>query len=110
MKTAPPVAHIMLLAVTLLFGFPLLWMVSCSLKSSPELTENPFRLLPEQVAWGNYREALRAMPFQRSLSNTLLLCFGTVCGTLVSCSLTAESSLRFPSCTIDSAAAPDWFA
>ena len=59
----PWFAHLVLLAVTALFGFPLLWMVLCSLKSGVDLMTAPFALLPTQWRFDNYVEALRTMVF-----------------------------------------------
>ncbi len=94
MKSVPRFAHAALVAVSAMFGFPVLWMVFCSLKSATELAENPFRLLPQQFEWTNYGEALAAMSFHRGLLNTLLLCTGSVLGTLLSCSLAAYGFSR----------------
>lgn len=90
----PKLAAPLLIGVTLLFAFPLLWMFSCSLKSPAEITADPYRLLPASPQWSNYFEALRSMPFARYLSNTLLLCVGSVVGTLISCSLVAYGLSR----------------
>ncbi len=81
-------------AVAALFAFPLFWLVSCSLKSDAELAANPFRLLPEAPQWTNYHDAMQSMPFGRYLINTLILCLGSVVGTLFSCSLVAYGLSR----------------
>ncbi|QDU94992.1 carbohydrate ABC transporter permease [Lignipirellula cremea] len=86
--------YLVLIAVTLLFAGPLAWMVLCSLKSPAELAENPYRLLPRDWRWRNYPEALAAIPFLTYLANTLILCIGSVAGTLFSCSLAAYGFSR----------------
>lgn len=78
-----------MIAVTLVMAGPLLWMVSASLKSGAELTAEPERLLPRDVRWENYPDALTVMPFWQGLGNTLVLCLGSVVGTLVSCTMAA---------------------
>ncbi len=65
-----------------------------SLKSAAELAENPHRLLPRTWEWSNYHQAITSMPFVRYLLNTVLLCAGTVTGTLISCSLAAYGFSR----------------
>ncbi len=77
-----------------IFSLPLLVMVSGSLKSSEQLTRDPYRLWPAGWNWSNYPEALASMPFLVYLSNTLLLCTGCVIGTTLSCALAAYGLSR----------------
>ena len=93
-QSPPPLAGLVAAAVSLLFAFPLIWMVVSSLKSPAELAENPHRWLPRSWAWGNYTAALQSMPFARYLLNTLILCAGTIAGTLISCTLAAYGFSR----------------
>ncbi len=88
-RKAPRWAQPLLLVIAILFGAPLIVMVLASLKTNVELQENPFRLWPTTWEIGNYPAAVQAMPYGRYLINTLLLCAGTVTGTLVSCSVVA---------------------
>ncbi|MEN0111921.1 MAG: carbohydrate ABC transporter permease, partial [Planctomycetota bacterium] len=78
-----------MLAVTVLMLGPLLWMVGASLKSPAESAAAPEALWPDEPRPQNYADALSAMPFWRCLGNTLVVCAGSVAGTLVSCSLAA---------------------
>ncbi|MDP6717544.1 MAG: carbohydrate ABC transporter permease [Pirellulaceae bacterium] len=82
----------------LVFAFPLAWMFLSSLKSADEIVARPHSLLPSDPTWQNYPDALSSMPFLRYLSNSLLLCTGSVIGTLVSCSIVAYgfAKLRWP--------------
>ncbi len=91
-------AYLVLSSVAALFLFPLVWMVLSSLKSSEQIASNPYSLLPTEWRFSNYSEAVQAIPFFRYLGNSLLLCIGSVCGTLLSCSLAAYafSRLRWP--------------
>lgn len=82
------------LAVTAVFAFPLAWMVLSSLKPASQLAANPYTLLPQSWQFSNYREAVAAIPFLRYLKNTLILCLGSVAGTVFSCSLVAYSFAR----------------
>ncbi len=88
----------MLLAVTFVITAPLLWMVGASLKSPAEFATSPESLVPQSARWSNYSDALAAMPFLRSLGNTLILCVGSVAGTLISCTLAAYAFalMRWP--------------
>lgn len=88
----------LLIAVTLIMTGPLLWMVGASLKDSAEFASSPESLFANEPRWANYADALTAMPFWQSLSNTLLLCFGSVVGTLISCTMAAYAFalMRWP--------------
>ncbi len=73
-------------------------MVLSSLKSDVELSASPFSLWPQSWRFANYHDALTAMPYATYLTNTLWLCAGTVCGTVISSSLVAYglARLRWP--------------
>jgi len=89
-----PLAHLGLLALTVLFAAPLVWMLLSSVKPPVQLIENPHALLPRRWQWSNYPEALTSMPYLRYLSNSLLLCAGSVAGSVLSCSLAAYGFAR----------------
>ncbi|MEM9187487.1 MAG: carbohydrate ABC transporter permease, partial [Planctomycetota bacterium] len=63
-----------------------------------EIKNHPERLWPAEPQWRNYADAVGDMPFWRYLANTLVLCVGSVVGTLASCSLVAYgfSRLEWP--------------
>ncbi len=91
----PPIAaHAVLIAVTALFGAPLFFLLLASVKTPVEIREAPFQLWPEVWSLDNYSAALQAMPYVRYLANTLILCVGSVAGTLLSCSLVAYGLSR----------------
>jgi multiple sugar transport system permease protein len=87
-------AHAALWLVTAAMAGPLVWMVATSLKSPGEIASQPHQLLTDNWQPQNYRDALTTMPFWRCLGNTLLLCAGSVAGTVVSCSLVAYGFAR----------------
>ncbi len=93
-----PTASLLLLAAAVVFATPLAWMVLSSLKSAAELAENPHSILPRHWSWENYPQAVSSMPYLRYLSNSLILCAGSVIGTVFSCSLVAYgfARLRWP--------------
>lgn len=67
------------------FVFPLLWMVSGSLKPDSEVFANPPRLLPHTVAGSNYANAVTYIDFWGYLRNSVIVTVFTVLGTLCSC-------------------------
>lgn len=93
--------YLLLILSAAVFLTPLVWMVLSSLKPAEQLTEDPYSALPRRWQWENYPESISAMgpsAFVGYLRNTLILCGGSVIGTLFSCSLAAYSfaRLRWP--------------
>src|SRR4249920_958311 len=65
---------------------PLWWMVSTSLKGDAQIygagASSGLGLLPTPAQWHNYPAALKSVPFEHYLGNTLLLCaLNVVCAT-----------------------------
>ena len=87
-------AHLLLIAAAGVFAFPVAWIVLSSLKPGVQLTADPYSLIPQQWAWSNYPDALTSMPYLRYLRNSILLCTGTVLGSVLSCSLVAYGFAR----------------
>ncbi|MFA6243734.1 MAG: carbohydrate ABC transporter permease [Candidatus Hydrogenedentales bacterium] len=144
------IARLLLVAASILFLAPFVWMLSTSLKSESRIMPKPgeaiqwipttdklddegrtmvtyngktatnlgrdeatgkFKLLLDGqeveaweedftnqqrigLHWQNYVNAFEIIDFPRSLRNTLFICFTTVIGTLISCSLIAYSFSR----------------
>jgi multiple sugar transport system permease protein len=62
------------LALYILFlGFPLLWLISASVKSSGELNSLTVSLLPSEWHWENYAEAFERQGLLRSAANSLVV-------------------------------------
>lgn len=87
-------ATLALLFMAGLFTTPLVWMFLTSLKPPSQLVAAPHELLPRRWEWNNYAEAVTAMPYFLYLRNSLLLCAGSVLGTVLSCSLVAYGFAR----------------
>jgi len=86
--------YALLTAATLLFATPLAWMVLTSFKPEEQVLARPYEVLPDRWEVGNYRRALQAMPYFLYLRNSLVLCAGSVLGTVASCSLVAYGFSR----------------
>jgi len=87
-----------LVMMAVLFAAPLVWMVLTSLKPETQITAAPHRVLPDEWRWDNYGEVFDSTPYVRYFRNSVLLCAGSVLGTLLSCSLVAYAfaRLRWP--------------
>lgn len=93
--------HGALLALSVLFLMPLVWMISTSLKPINETMSIPPTWIPSVFQWNNYWDAiaygsdkLGYLPFLVYARNTLLLCVLVVAGTVVSNSLVAYAFAR----------------
>lgn len=77
------------LALSVLFLLPLVWLVASSLKTLTEATAYPPRLLPDTPQFQNYSVALRQMGFLKYLVNTVVICALNVVGTTAASALVA---------------------
>lgn len=97
--------HTVLIACSIIFMFPLVWLVSTSLKPIEETMRTPPTWIPSVWQWNNYvdaltygQEKLGYIPFLIYARNTLLVCVLVVAGTVASNSIVAYSfaRLRWP--------------
>lgn len=72
------VTVIVLLAVCAVWVYPFIWMISASLKSSPEVFSKGLDLIPDEIRWDNYVRAWDTANFNRYTLNTVLVTIGTV--------------------------------
>jgi multiple sugar transport system permease protein len=78
------IARIVMIALSLLFLLPLYWMIASSLKSDVELAQFPPTLFPQSWEFGNFIEALTAMPFLRFFANSAIITISVVVLSVVS--------------------------
>ena len=97
--------HVVLILFSIGFLIPFLWMVSTSLKTLPETVAQPPVWLPKATQWHNYWDAffidsdrLGYVPFLYYTRNTIVLCWLSVVGTVLSNALAAYgfARLRWP--------------
>ena len=62
--------------LSLVFLFPLAWMVATSLKTNAEVLANPTAFFPSVPQWGNYPEVINASCSCRSTSCSLGVAVG----------------------------------
>jgi len=93
------VRHALIALCCLVMAYPLLWLVSSSVKHDTDIFSAP-GLLPKSWDFGNYAEgwAGSGTSFGTFFVNSLFLSCATVIGNVVSCSLAAYAfaRLRFP--------------
>lgn len=83
--------------VMVLFAFPVLWVISLSLRTPEEVVASPPPLLPASPKWSNYGHVLETTHLGRYLLNSLVVVAGSVVGCLAVCVPAAYglSRLRF---------------
>jgi multiple sugar transport system permease protein len=93
--------HITLIALSLMFVLPLLWMVVTSLKPIKETMTSPPVWIPSKILWHNYPDAINygskelgCIPFLTYARNTLIITILAVGGSVISNSLVAYSFAR----------------
>jgi multiple sugar transport system permease protein len=96
LRTVP--RHLILIAFGILFIFPLLWLVSTSLKSDLQIFKVPPELIPHPFLWENYSNLWIYFPYFMFLKNTVLIVILSVAGVLVTSPLVGFSfaRLRWP--------------
>lgn len=73
---------------------PFLWVVSTSLKTSPEVFAYPVVWIPEVIQWDNYPMVLELLPFGRYLLNTAFVTISVTILEVVTASLAAFAFAR----------------
>jgi len=86
--------HVLLVATSLVFVFPLLWMLSTAIKPIDEVLVTPPRWLPGSLEARNFAEAIAFIPFWTYTRNTLVACTLAAVGTTLSSALVAYSFTR----------------
>lgn len=99
-KTMHPAARVawlaLLTAVTVVFLYPFVWLVSASLKPRSQVFDN--RLLPTDVAWENYATVWDAAPMLQWLQNSVAVGLAAAAAVTVSSAVVAFgfAYFRFP--------------
>ena len=90
--------HLVLIAGSLIFIFPLVWLVSTSLKPDTQIFKVPPELIPRPFMWKNYTRMWTHFPFLMFLKNTVLVVVLSMSGVLITAPLVAYAfaRLRWP--------------
>lgn len=88
--------HTILIVLTILFLFPVVWVVLTSLKTNQEALTNPMNLIPADPQWGNYPAVIAKLDFWRELANTLIMTISVTFGQIVLAALAGYAFARLP--------------
>ena len=86
--------HAVLMAGSMIFALPFVWMVSTSLKADRQIFAWPPVWIPNPLVWGNYPAVFIYAPLHRYFVNTLIIAAAHVFGSVVTCSLAAYGFSR----------------
>jgi len=84
-----------LLGLGALFSVPVVWMLSSSLHTLPDVFAQPYRWLPDPPQWQNYVRAVTILPVPRFLWNTIVITAPVMVATALSSALVAYGFARF---------------
>ena len=84
----------LVLAGAVAMFFPLLWMISTSLKEDGDVFLIPIQWLPQPIVWSNYPAALTFQPFWRYFGNSVQVTLICVVGAVLTASLVAYAFAR----------------
>ena len=93
-KTTIVIKYVILIIFALFMFFPILWIVSNSLKSLSGISQFPPKIIPTDPQWSNYVEVLKKPETIRYFGNSLILVVGNTIGTLISSSIVAYPLAR----------------
>jgi multiple sugar transport system permease protein len=85
---------VVLALLTLTFALPFYWLLTTAVKTTAQIFAFPPVWVPSTPQWSNFGDAMGFFPFWQYMFNTLVICAGTVVGTLLSNSLIAYGLAR----------------
>jgi ABC-type glycerol-3-phosphate transport system permease component len=86
--------YLIIVLLSLSFVMPLIWMISTSLKTDPQVYQVPPIWIPNPTRLQNYLDVLTRRPFGLWFANTLRYCLLSTLGVVVSSALVAYSFAR----------------
>jgi multiple sugar transport system permease protein len=85
-----------LIVLSVVFLFPLAWMIATSLKTNTEVLSNPTAFLPAVPQWGNYPAVVTALNYWQETVNTLIMALGVTLGQILLSALAGYAFARLP--------------
>ena len=81
--------YLALLAISLVFLLPFVWMIRSALMSLSQIFVMPPVWIPNPIKWDNFSRALTVLPFSKFFVNTLIIVVLSMIGTVVSSTIAA---------------------
>lgn len=97
-KIARTIGYCLLIILSLITLFPLLWLVATAFKDRMEIFQAPFKFLPNKIQFANFKNAWAWVPFDKYYLNTFITSFGLLAMQLVmvTCAAYAFGRINFP--------------
>jgi len=86
--------HVVLVVVGVAMVFPFVWMLLTSLKTLPQLLQDPLSFWPKPWTFDNFIDAWNAAPFARAYANSIYITVLAVAGTLITASMAGYAFAR----------------
>ena len=86
--------YVVLMVTSIIILIPIFWMLSTALKEDSEVYLFPPEWIPQKPQFGNFKRALTFIPFGRYFTNTSVITFATMVGSLLSSSIVAYGFAR----------------
>ena len=93
-RISKAILHAVLVVGSFVFAFPLIWLISTSLKPDTQIFVIPPQLIPNPVVWENYVGMWKYFPFMTFLTNTVFVVALNMIGTLLTAPMVAYSFAR----------------
>ena len=87
--------YLLLLIMSLVAIFPLIWIVITSIRPSGDMASNPLSLIPRSITFDYYRQVLFELNFIRNIRNSLFISLVSTVITVIISSLGAYVIVRF---------------
>jgi multiple sugar transport system permease protein len=90
------IVYALLVFFSIVFLFPLFWMVKSALTADTQIFVWPPQWIPNPILWSNFVDAFNnpQLPFGRFVINTLIIEAGVISGRLISCTLVSYGFAR----------------
>lgn len=87
--------HGFLIVVSILFIFPLFWVINSSFKYNSELSRDPLSVLPQEYTLVNYVKVVSELGFLNNLKNSLVIALVATAITILMSTFAAYGIVRF---------------
>lgn len=88
------IIHLLLILGAIITIIPFIWMILTSFKTLGESTMIPPTIFPKEIQWGNYKEAMRTLPYGKFYFNTIVFTVLTTLGQIIFCSMAGYAFAR----------------
>lgn len=87
--------YLVILSLTFVFLYPLLYMVSKSMMQVTDVADATVQWLPKKISFGNYFLAWDSLKFWAGFANSAIISFGSAVLQILSCSLIGYGFARY---------------